>query len=570
MLLIKNRWNAYTDVDVEELVSQYKTNSYVVMPQFLSDEALRLLRKETDRLVNSSVRKDFAMECMEGSTRRMKTLGAPVIDALSTLVPDLYYSEELIGLIRDVVGEDVYPLYEDIDRYVLNSLTEPGDTFGAHFDDYPISFVVVIEVAEQGARPRLLPGAERVLDVMDNHAEVTLNAGDAYLLRSDTTAHYVSPLGKTGRRLAFNFAYALSRETTGGTESPSLLYSRTESCAEISPVRSYSEWDPLEEAIVGMAVGSAIPRESERMIRSTMPEESRKMFLAQGGSPFPAGLLDAAQAELDELASVLSGMGVTVRRPDAPDWAECGGYTSAMPRDCLLVVGTHIIEAPMVWRSRQDETTAYRSILADYAERRATWVSAPRTDPRRLEESDGRFAINDSAPAFDAADFIRVGRDIIGQLSHVTNRAGVRWLQNYLGSDFTVTVLEFEDPHAMHIDATLLPLRPGLLLVNPERVPERLLDLSPFARWDRLVVEKPRPRGLLPHAMTSGWVNMNILSIDESRVIVESSDVELARALERRGFEVVRVPFTHVPAIGGSFHCATLDVRRRGTRESYV
>jgi glycine amidinotransferase len=224
----------------------------------------------------------------------------------------------------------------------------------------------------------------------------------------------------------------------------------------------------------------------------------------------------------------------------------------------------------MVWRSRQTETAAYRSILAGYAELGATWVSAPRADPRELESDTGPWAINDSAPAFDAADFIRVGRDIVGQLSHVTNRAGVRWLRNYLGADFTVTLLDVDDPHAMHIDATVLPLRPGLVLVNAERVSQRALDRSPFARWDTIVVEKPRPLGSVPRFMTSGWVNMNLLSVDEERVIVESDDVDLARQLESRRFQVVRVPFEHVHAIGGSFHCATLDVRRRGTRESYV
>ena len=67
--------------------------------------------------------------------------------------------------------------------------------------------------------------------------------------------------------------------------------------AEGSPVRSYSEWDPLEEVIVGVATGSAIPRESERMIRSTMPNEWQEMLLDRGGSPFPTEVVDAAQAE---------------------------------------------------------------------------------------------------------------------------------------------------------------------------------------------------------------------------------------------------------------------------------
>jgi hypothetical protein len=36
-----------------------------------------------------------------------------------------------------------------------------------------------------------------------------------------------------------------------------------------------------------------------------------------------------------------------------------------------------------------------------------------------------------------------------------------------------------------------------------------------------------------------------------------------------RGFEPIPCEFLHYAAFGGAFHCATLDVRRRGTLESY-
>ena len=172
-MLIRSEWTARTGGQLDEISSHYKANAHVVLPRFLTDSAHALLRKETDRLISSSVRKDFDMACMDGSARRMRTLGAPVIDALSTLVPELYYSPDMLALLGRIAGEQVYPLYEDVDRYVLNSLVRPGDTFGAHFDDYPLSLVVVVEVAEEGGRPRLLPGARRVLDVMDEHVEVT-------------------------------------------------------------------------------------------------------------------------------------------------------------------------------------------------------------------------------------------------------------------------------------------------------------------------------------------------------------------------------------------------------------
>ena len=52
---------------------------------------------------------------------------------------------------------------------------------------------------------------------------------------------------------------------------------------------------------------------------------------------------------------------------------------------------------------------------------------------------------------------------------------GVEYLQTVISQGYTVEILEVDNPHAMHIDATILPLKPGLLIYNPERVSEVVL-----------------------------------------------------------------------------------------------
>lgn len=64
--------------------------------------------------------------------------------------------------------------------------------------------------------------------------------------------------------------------------------------------------------------------------------------------------------------------------------------------------------------------------------------------------------------------------------------------------------------------------------------------------------------------MCGKWLSMNILMIDEKRVIVDPHHTSMMRAMEKWGFEPIPVPFLHYAAFGGAFHCATLDVRRRG------
>lgn len=248
---------------------------------------------------------------------------------------------------------------------------------------------------------------------------------------------------------------------------------------------------------------------------------------------------------------------------------------AAMPRDVLIVVGDKIIECPTAWRSRYYETLAYRPLLKEYFHGGARWAAAPKpelTDAQfdpdwtDTEQLPAQRVVTEFEPTFDAADFMRCGRDIIAQRSNVTNDFGIEWLRRELGDEYRIHVLDFADPHPMHIDATLVPMAPGKVLINPERVPE-LSDL--FRGWD--VIEAPRP--VLPDSsplyFSSKWLNMNILMLDEERVIVEAQDEPMIATMKRFGFTPILCDFRNFYAFGGSFHCATLDVRRRGSLESY-
>jgi N-dimethylarginine dimethylaminohydrolase len=62
---------------------------------------------------------------------------------------------------------------------------------------------------------------------------------------------------------------------------------------------------------------------------------------------------------------------------------------------------------------------------------------------------------------------------------------------------------------------------------------------------------------------------MNVLSLDERTVVVEEAEQPFAELLYSYDFEVLTCPFDAVYKFGGSFHCCSLDVRRRGSLESY-
>ena len=69
--------------------------------------------------------------------------------------------------------------------------------------------------------------------------------------------------------------------------------------------------------------------------------------------------------------------------------------------------------------------------------------------------------------------------------------------------------------------------------------------------------------------MVSAWIHLNVLSLDTHRVVVERSQITIQRALRGWGFEPIPCDFMHYRVFGGGFHCATVDVRRRGVLERY-
>mmetsp|Transcript_17839 Transcript_17839/g.18599 ORF Transcript_17839/g.18599 Transcript_17839/m.18599 type:complete len:397 (-) Transcript_17839:360-1550(-) len=369
-------------------------------------------------------------------------------------------------------------------------------------------------------------------------------------------------------------------------------------------VNSHNEFDPLEEVIVGRVDGATIP-EWHVSGKAVWPSGHWDMYKTQAGKPFPAYLMTEAAKELDGFAKILEAEGVKVRRPDVlpgdfaqeystPDFKCRSGLYAAMPRDVLIVVGNEIIEAPMAWRSRYFEFRPYRTLIKEYFHQGAKWTAAPKpfmSDDLYVSENEfqvstaGKFVTTEFEPVFDAAEFTRIGKDIFCQRSQVTNDFGIEWMRRHLGPNYNIHVLDFQDKNAMHIDGTFIPIGPGKLLVNPKRPcitgekqktytfegHQKEYRLPPmFKGWDIFVAQTPLLPPTHPLFFTSPWTaSCNIIMLDHERVVVEAHETTTIEAFKSWGFKPVPVPFRHFLPFGGSFHCATVDVRRRGELQSY-
>jgi len=240
----------------------------------------------------------------------------------------------------------------------------------------------------------------------------------------------------------------------------------------------------------------------------------------------------------------------------------------------MLVIGDHIVETPNVIRSRAQETFSYRTMMVAYLKSGAKWFSAPK--PMLLDslfEVDlNRPTPRNDEPAFDAANVLRLGRDLIYLVSSTGNELGGQWLQTILGDAFRVHFLK-DVYFGSHIDSTFVALRPGLMLCNPARLNDETLP-EVLKQWDVIYSPPMESTGkydadYLSKSIGSNWINMNLFSINPDLVVVDQDQTALIKLVEKQGLDVIPLKLRHAKMLGGGFHCVTLDIRRTGTLERY-
>lgn len=377
-------------------------------------------------------------------------------------------------------------------------------------------------------------------------------------------------------------------------------------------VNAWTQWGKLKTVVVGKA-DFACYQPKEPGFKGKINNKVIANEIEWPTGRKKQSVIDHANEQLDNLATILTSLNVNVLRPTpidfhqeikTPLWQVSNMFCCVCPRDVMITIGNSIIEATMSKRGRFFEYLPYRDIMyklwdTDHSMR---WMASPKPsmssdmywdgywskfdafDTKSKDEQykllyDYKYILNEKEIAFDAADITRCGRDIFVQHSMTTNLRAVEWLKRELEGSVRVHVLNFPyDKEPSHIDCTFVPLRPpregqkGIALTNPER--PLLAKDSKFFRdnnWD--LIESPIPNKInntMPtFCLSSKWLSMNLLSLDENTVIVEESEEDLHNLLERLDFKVIKIPYRKVFEFGGSIHCSTWDIEREDSNEDF-
>lgn len=289
--------------------------------------------------------------------------------------------------------------------------------------------------------------------------------------------------------------------------------------------------------------------------------------------------------DLDGLARILEQRGIIVHRPDqikkiiqfqTPTFKSEVSSASNV-RDITLVYKDKIIETPTYVRNRYFENLALYGVFNKMFDNGngGQWIKAPNTKlteitidlddwrkKRDYTRVDPKYDM-----AIDGAQFLRIGRDVIVNVTTYNHYLGFQWVKSFF-PDSRFHMISIADNH---IDGAIICLKPGVFLVDPKYM--KIKDMLPdkFKSWEFLVPDENDLRknidvtGLTDidiRLASSRGMDINVLSIDEQTVVVYDKAVCVIDLLRRNGFEVIPVSFDNGEIFAGGIHCSTLDLER--------
>lgn len=313
---------------------------------------------------------------------------------------------------------------------------------------------------------------------------------------------------------------------------------------------AHHEWGKLREAVIGISPAEDFVVFHEQSVR-WMPPDVDDFCRANAGRR----LIDIdpdwalrCQRQVDALAELVAREGVTVHRPQRLSGAERtflapnGEGLQLFPRDAMIVVGEHTIDASLRLICRQRERYGLRSSIQKIVQRGARWSTVPLGSPNCVD-----------GPFLEGGDTLLNGYEVyVGISGCASDLAGADWLQALLGAKYRVIPVAMKSS-VLHLDCAMALIKPGLLVYCPQK----LIDGLPTSlrSWDKIEVSIDEANLLA----TNGLV------LEEGRVVMDADNKRVIGELRTRDIDVIPLPFDGPIKVGGSMRCAHHPLLREST-----
>lgn len=353
----------------------------------------------------------------------------------------------------------------------------------------------------------------------------------------------------------------------------------------------FTEFGKLKEIIVGREL-----KFSERQLDFTiknMYNDNLKMCNMYSNNfeyySLSKELIQNRNKQLDNLTTLLEYHNVKVYRPEelnniviakTPDYSMIQSSASNV-RDITFIYGDVIIETPILVQNRLFENTLLYNIFKTKSKEDYNWIKSPYTKLTNETLDLDNWEIDrdfNNIPdkyemGFDAANIIKIGSDLICNVSTYNQYLGFIWLKKILTRFFPNINIHMIKVADSHIDGTILPLKPGVFLANNVFIGKQLEEQLPqkFKNWKILYTNdyyqkddqywKDIYTNPVKLASTRG-MDTNVLSLDENKIMILNEAIKTQDLLYKNGFEPIPVVLDHGEIFAGGIHCSTLDISR--------
>ena len=295
-------------------------------------------------------------------------------------------------------------------------------------------------------------------------------------------------------------------------------------------------------------------------------------------------LIQLRNQQLDNLAKLLESLNVKVYRPKVIDKVikiqtpvfKSEVSSASNVRDISWIYCNKIIETPTYVRNRYFENMALYSIFNECFDNGngGQWIKAPNTQlseqsidlddwkkKRDFSNINKRYEM-----AIDGAQFLRIGKDVIVNVTTYNHYLGFKWIKSF----FPETNFHMISIADNHLDGAINCLKPGVFICDPKY--KNIKDLLPakFQKWNFIFpsdftqnIDIKNMTDIDIRLASSRGMDINILSIDEKTVIVYDRAIGVIKELEKNGFDVIPFKLDNGEIFAGGIHCSTLDIERK-------
>lgn len=353
----------------------------------------------------------------------------------------------------------------------------------------------------------------------------------------------------------------------------------------------WTNWDPLEEAIVGDCYSAG-------QFDHFIPTDIRDDFNQ---------ILTETKQDLDALAQTLTELDVRVHRPrvvaypepiDLADFAIHMPMPPVVPRDQYLAYGSTIYQTYTSMPDRYLDSRSYYDIFFDLHQRGYNWISMPPPSLENLSEfpqfwSKGGeiYRQLDDRLLWHAATMFKCGDAIIVNSAGPGTQKGLAWMQRNMPDCRFVINHNTVCNNWGHIDHGFFMINDDVVVCAERNfVPEclrhkKLIEFAKVLKPDTTVsayfsqlwhsVEKQHTIERLKNYITQWngyeqevFFDTNVLVVDSNNIVVSTIPDRMAKILRYYDVEVHVCHQRHGLFWDSGIHCATLDLSRRGAKRS--